>query len=106
MLVQGPSVILGDFNTGPDYSKARCGDRFASMAAGGFMHALPSGEGSYWTPVGKQKQLDHAFVSPHLRLVSANYLREKDGTLLAGKGGMSDHALLLVELERIPTVLR
>ncbi|NLX49079.1 MAG: endonuclease/exonuclease/phosphatase family protein [Methanospirillum sp.] len=100
-----PSVILGDFNTDPTYSPARCGDRFRRMEAEGWHHAKPPGS-SYWTPGGgRGRQLDHAFFSPHFRIAGAGYVRASNGFAFAGKGpdALSDHAALLVEVERLPT---
>lgn len=98
---QRPSTILGDLNTDPTYSPARCGDRFARMEDEGWHHAKPPGS-SYWTlKGGLGKQLDHAFFSPHFRVLAAEYVREFRGFTFAGAnpGAMSDHAALLVTIE-------
>jgi hypothetical protein len=75
------------------------------MEAEGWRHAKPSGS-SYWTlRGGLGKQLDHAFFSPHFRVLKAEYVRETGRFSFAGKGpdALSDHAALLVEVERLST---
>jgi hypothetical protein len=74
------------------------------MEAEGWHHAKPPGS-RYWTPGGGLgEQLDHAFFSPHFRIPGAEYVRASGGFTFAGKGpdALSDHAPLLVEVERLP----
>lgn len=52
-----------------------------------------------------EKQSDHAFLCSHIRIPGAEYVRASGGFTFAGKGpdALSDHAPLLVEVERLPT---
>jgi endonuclease/exonuclease/phosphatase family metal-dependent hydrolase len=101
-----PFVLLGDFNTDPKYSRARCGHRIAELVVEGWRHAVPpEGEGaSYWTPRGHGVRIDHAFMSQHFKVHAARYVAEAGRYLFAGKGrgALSDHAALLVEIALLP----
>jgi endonuclease/exonuclease/phosphatase family metal-dependent hydrolase len=93
--------MIGDFNTDPNYSRARCGNRFASMESHGWIHAAPTEGASYWTLRGKGVRIDHAFVTRHFSVKRARYLEEVDGQrIVRSKEALSDHALLLVDLLR------
>jgi endonuclease/exonuclease/phosphatase family metal-dependent hydrolase len=96
-----PSILIGDFNTDPGYSKARCGPRIATMVDAGWSLAAPESGSSYWTLFGLGKRLDHAFVSPHFKVLAAEYAKEVNGFRLArGRGALSDHAALVVDISR------
>lgn len=99
-VINQPFVLMGDFNTDPRYSRAKCGDRIAGLVASGWQHAAPSNGCSYWTPKRHEVVIDHAFFTPHFQVHKAEYVREVDGIAMAGKvGALSDHAALLVEVE-------
>jgi endonuclease/exonuclease/phosphatase family metal-dependent hydrolase len=99
-LVDKPFVLIGDFNADPRYPRSRCGDRIAALVAAGWRHAVGEG-GSYWTPRGHAVNIDHAFVTPHFEVRTAQYVKEIDGIFLAGTlGAVSDHAALLVTVVR------
>lgn len=103
-LRERPSVILGDFNTDPNYSHERCGDCIGQMVTEGWQHAKPQGS-SYWTINGEiGRQLDHAFVSEHFSVNRAEYIVESGPYVFAGKrvGAMSDHAILLIDIDQQP----
>jgi endonuclease/exonuclease/phosphatase family metal-dependent hydrolase len=98
-----PFVFMGDFNVDPSYSPNKCGDRIGKLVASGWQHAAPSSGVSYW-PVagGTGKRLDHAFVSKHFVVRNTEYIWESGNYVFAGKtlGAMSDHAALLIEIDR------
>jgi endonuclease/exonuclease/phosphatase family metal-dependent hydrolase len=94
-----PFAILGDLNTDPKYTKARCGDRIGMLVESGWQHAAPESGGSYWTPNGDEVRIDHAFASPQLTVCHASYVREQAGYRYAGKQALSDHAVLVVDVE-------
>ena len=99
LLVQ-PFVLMGDFNTDPAYPRARCGDRIRAMQDAGWQHACPAGGASFWTTTGHAVRIDHAFASSHFRLKHAEYLPVVNGRRIVGSNALSDHAPLVVELER------
>jgi endonuclease/exonuclease/phosphatase family metal-dependent hydrolase len=86
-MLHGPSVIIGDFNTDPAYPPAKCGDCILALVASGWIWAEASGW-SYTSPTGAVRRLDHAFVSPHLRVTGAEYVRSTQ----------SDHAALVINI--------
>jgi endonuclease/exonuclease/phosphatase family metal-dependent hydrolase len=98
-----PFVIMGDFNVDPSYPPSKCGNRIGNLVAAGWQHAMPSSGVSYW-PVagGVGKRLDHAFISKHFIVREAEYIWESSHFIFAGKkeGAMSDHAVLLVDIEQ------
>lgn len=97
-----PLVIIGDFNTDPDYSHARCGDRIYQLVNEGWQHAMPKSGASYWAITnGSGKRLDHAFISKHFDVLNTKYISESGRYVFAGKKpeAMSDHAVLLVEIQ-------
>jgi len=98
-----PFVIMGDFNTDPEYQPAKCGDRISKLVDEGWQHAIPKSGASYWDiKNGNGKQLDHAFISRHFDILDAKYISESGSYVFAGKKSeaMSDHAILLLEINR------
>jgi endonuclease/exonuclease/phosphatase family metal-dependent hydrolase len=100
--IRRPIILAGDLNTDASYPRARCGDRLERLTHAGWRHAIPDEGVSYWTLNGDGKRIDHAFVSPHFRVVDARYVTEAAGHRLIGKPAqaLSDHAALIVDLER------
>ena len=62
-----PFVMIGDFNTDPNYSPSRCGDCIKRLVDDGWQLATPAGGSSFWTLNGNAVCIDHAFVSRLLR---------------------------------------
>lgn len=102
-LVHTPIVMIGDFNSDPNYSKSRCGDRFAQLVADGWQLALPEDGASYWSPNNHAVRLDHAFVSKDYRVMSARYIDRVDGLILANRHSytLPDHAALEIVIENV-----
>lgn len=100
-VVSDPTVIIGDFNSDPNYSKARCGDRFEKLVEDGWQLALPEEGASYWSPNNHAVRLDHAFVSKHSLVLSSRYITHIAGLTLANRCGsmLPDHAALEVVIE-------
>lgn len=96
-----PTVIIGDFNSDPNYSKARCGDRFEKLVEDGWRLAMPEEGASYWSPNNHAVRLDHAFVSEHNLVLSSRYITHVAGLILANRCGsmLPDHAALEVVIE-------
>jgi len=96
-----PFVIMGDFNTDPDDSQAKCGNRIKQLKDNGWQHSMPSSGASYWAIINDSgRRLDHAFISRHFDVLAAEYISESGGYVFAGKKSeaMSDHAVLLIEV--------
>ena len=100
-VISSPTIIIGDLNSDPRYPKSHCGDRFAKLVESGWQLALPEDGASFWAPSNHGVRLDHAFVSPHYRVVSAKYVAEIAGLVLANKRkpSLPDHAALEIEIE-------
>jgi len=98
-----PFVILGDFNADPSYPPSKCGNRIGNLVTAGWQLAAPPSGASYLAVAnGEGKRLDHAFVSKHFIVRNAQYVWENNSFIFGGKSSdaMSDHAALLVEIER------
>jgi endonuclease/exonuclease/phosphatase family metal-dependent hydrolase len=96
-----PFVLMGDLNTDPDDSKAKCGDRINQLMDNGWQHVMPKSGASYWSiKNGSRRRLDHAFVSRHFDVLAVEYISESGSHIFAGKKSesMSDHAVLLIEV--------
>jgi len=100
-----PFVIIGDMNTDPLYPSKDYGDRLLHMAQAGWRHALPETGWSYKgnsTKEGREKRLDHAFVTQHFELISAEYVQRLGMHVFAGDKDrqLSDHAPLVIEIRK------
>ncbi len=95
------SIILGDFNTDPSSSIARCGDRITRLVEKGWMHASPETGSSYVGPGGASVCIDHAFLSGLWGVAEASCVTDGGGIQFSGKhtGALSDHAALLVSVD-------
>lgn len=100
-----PFVIIGDMNTDPLYPPRDYGDRLFQMAQAGWLHALPEAGWSYKgnaTKDGCEKRLDHAFVTQHFELTTAEYVQRLGRHVFAGDKirQLSDHAPLVVGIRK------
>ena len=98
---ESPFIFLGDFNTDPNYTKVRCGDRFNILIKQGWQNATPSEGASYWSPIGNGVRIDHAFTSNHLLIKKTQFIKQSGQYVFVGKDpeALSDHAILMVDLE-------
>lgn len=119
-LRQGPTVVLGDFNSGEPSDSSKDADyfdpaKFSSLLADGWTSALRHMDGpgpsySWWHSAGSGFLIDHALVAPSLvdDLRDARLVTAADGRHLVRVPGeddcqlapVSDHAALLVDLDR------
>lgn len=97
-------VIAGDLNTALTDDAADCGDCARLLLDTGWRDAIPAG-GYSWRHAatsGITRRIDHAFVSPVLVPLHAEYSWQFHGLAPeAGscKAGIPDHAMLVVDLE-------
>jgi len=105
------AVLIGDFNTGLHYRDETgktfvCADDMQRLLDSGWRDAWacthprelrpPS---SWWSNAGNGFRLDHCFMSPAApEPTSVEYAAELDGSLLGGRGGLSDHSPLIIDL--------
>jgi hypothetical protein len=80
-------VFIGDFNIGVKDVDEPGRKAVASLVGKGFR------------PVGEVGGLDRALLTPELQLKSFSVLYKVAGFSLTGKGGLSDHPMLIVEVE-------
>jgi exonuclease III len=96
-----PFVLVGDLNADLKSPPNRWGRYLGELSAAGLQHLLPPTGESYWSPNRTAARLDHAFASSHLEPGAAAYVTQAGGHTLAGSAGaLSDHAALVVEVER------
>jgi hypothetical protein len=97
----GLALIVGDFNTAPGDSEARCGDCLAQLVQGGWQHVRPASGYSWRHPeFGTERQIDHIFLSASLVPRRVEYLWEFERLAPEGtsrKIGFPDHAMLVCE---------
>jgi hypothetical protein len=100
-VVDHPTVLIGDFNTDASYPPSRCGDRIQQLIDSNWQHPIPPQGHSYWTPKGHGVCIDHAFVSKHFKVKDVRFITEYAGHVFVGKdkGGLSDHAVLIINIE-------
>jgi endonuclease/exonuclease/phosphatase family metal-dependent hydrolase len=96
-------IILGDFNTELTSKGPNGAVRLLNLAENGWQHASPVTGGSWWLcrdDIIYEHRLDHAFFSKHFTLRSSEYIIENGKYIFAKKpGAMSDHAVLLVDVD-------
>jgi hypothetical protein len=102
----GSALIVGDFNTAPGDSEARCGDCLAKLIRDGWQHVRPVSGYSWRHPqFGTERQIDHIFVSASLVPRRVEYLWEFERLAPEGtsrKVGRPDHAMLVCEFDQAP----
>ncbi len=97
-----PFVLIGDFNTDPDDPESLCKGCIGTLTDGGWQMASPAKEeASFWTVKGRPCRLDHAFVSRHFTVLESRYVCDLGvlGSVGRTKGALSDHAILLMDIE-------
>jgi len=101
-------LFVGDFNCDPHTDTRPCTEAFRRLLADGFKLPNPAGPWSYHAPNGTGNaagatRVDHAIVSPALRVSDARYLYKAGRHTLAGNGNsepLSDHAALSIRIPR------
>lgn len=92
-----PIIFVGDLNANPDIESPHPGHRtLRTLESDGWQ--VPRAEGQYSYRTGAR--LDHAVAARALTVRSARYVIEHEGQVLCGgKGAVSDHAPLLLEIQ-------
>jgi endonuclease/exonuclease/phosphatase (EEP) superfamily protein YafD len=94
-LQSGPAVVIGDFNTSARSRTVR------ALEGRGWQVATGRG-GSFKSKKGEITSIDHALVSPGLRILDAAYEWAVGDCSFAGSPqAYSDHAVLRVDLEGV-----
>ena len=76
------------------------GRQLTSLRDDGWLLPPPEGEWSYVSHDSKiRSRLDHALASPNVGRIACRYVIESEGIVAAGPGGVSDHAILIVDCE-------
>ena len=96
-------LYIGDLNADPNNGRKTGGKALASLRQDGWQIPEPVGEWSYRSSRAGSR-IDHAVVSPSLRVESAIYWAEIDGFRCAGaEKHLYDHAPLSVDIDvRLP----
>lgn len=94
-----PSIILGDLNTDPNDTVAKCGNRIKMLEDQGWQRASPIETSSFKS---NGRCIDHAFVTHHYKITSAQYIASKGNYIYMGNdaNAMSDHAALILEITK------
>lgn len=93
-------LLIGDLNGDPHEKKSRGGKMFRDLIDHGWK--IPRAEGDWSFLSGKgNSRIDHAVASQAVGAISARYVVEVDGVIVAGPGtvAISDHAILLCEID-------
>ena len=91
----------GDFNTALGDQDAYCGDCLDVLPGSGWQHVVPP-DGFSWRggKDGKERRIDHTFLSPGMPRAQGRYLWDFQ-TLSpeagSGRVGIPDHAMLVVD---------
>ena len=92
-----PAVLIGDFNVDPSRAS---GARLRQLIGAGWQHAWQEDGWSFCSTGGSKTRIDHAFVSPKIRVRRASYVSTVGSYVLAGtRSALSDHAALVVEAD-------
>lgn len=97
-----PAIIVGDFNTAPGDPRSGCGDCLDRLSQTGWRHIRPDSGYSFRHRSGRERQIDHGFVSPCVIARCAEYrwdFHTAAHDAPSGNTGIPDHAMLIVDLE-------
>lgn len=92
---------MGDLNTDPNRGRHAPARHLRALAAEGWQIPHAEGEWSFISKQGLGTRIDHAVVSPSLRIAEARYLETHEHLTLAAPnklGAVSDHAPLFLRL--------
>lgn len=91
-------LFIGDLNADPLDNRSIGGRVLAALCRDGWQVPIPRGEWSYCGHKARTR-IDHAVVSPNLRVTDSAYWSEIDGSPCAGRGrALYDHAPLSVDV--------
>lgn len=101
------AVFIGDFNGDPDRPKTPAGRHLAGLRRKGWAVPSPAGEWSYISHDARRRsRLDFVAATPSTKILTASYIHEVLGIVLAGPAEskpISDHAALLTSIDLLPT---
>jgi hypothetical protein len=101
-LLNKPAVIIGDFNTAPGDPISTCGDYIDRMSQMGWIHARPASGYSFRHSSGTERQIDHCFVSPTIKVERVEYVwdfHDMASDAASGTVGIPDHAMLIADVK-------
>lgn len=104
-LCVGSALIVGDFNTAPGDSEARCSDCLRKLIQGGWQRGPAAGYSWRHPQSGTERQIDHIFRSASLVPRRVEYSWEFERLTpkgMSGKVGFPDHAMLVCEFDQAP----
>ena len=94
-----PIIFIGDLNADPNDAKSPGGRTLATLRQGGWQIPEPEGDWSF-ARKDVRTRIDHAVVSPRLRVVKATYCSTIGDLVCAGPHpALYDHAPLCIDLE-------
>jgi hypothetical protein len=98
----GKVIVIGDLNGDPNSPRSIGGSHLRGLRDKGWKLPVPKGDWSYISSNGSQSSsVDHVVASPAVGAVSASYLSEIDGVVIAGpkdRDPLSDHAIIQCEV--------
>ncbi|MBN1336430.1 MAG: endonuclease/exonuclease/phosphatase family protein [Deltaproteobacteria bacterium] len=97
--LSAPAVLIGDLNVDPDRPPGPGSEALQRLRTLGWQIPAEEGPWSWIGSSGVTSRLDHALLSPFVRCRSARYLDRVDGRVVAGPDALSDHALLVLDIE-------
>jgi endonuclease/exonuclease/phosphatase family metal-dependent hydrolase len=102
-VIHRPIVYIGDLNADPAKKRSVGGRHMVELARQGWQIPSSDGPWSYISRTGSTSRIDHALVSPGLRITQIRYVVELPRILLAGPkpDAISDHAALVADVVRL-----
>lgn len=97
-----PIVFMGDFNTDPDQPRRSTAKHLLQLRCEGWSVPRPEGSWSFISKTGNGTRIDHAVLSPCIKVISAQYVAVAGSVTLAApsrKASVSDHAALVVNID-------
>lgn len=95
-------VFMGDFNTDPDHPRRTTAKHLLQLRSQGWSLPSPEGSWSFISKTGNGTRIDHAVLSPSIKVISAKYVTEAGSVTLAAPNrlaAISDHAALVLDIE-------
>lgn len=97
-LMAHPTAIMGDFNTTPISTKSYGGEHLRELLRRGWATSPQVNTGTCMFR-GTLRHIDHIFTDKKLVVSSSENVWERNGIRFGGKGGLSDHACVVVDAE-------
>jgi exonuclease III len=102
-LLHRQTIAIGDFNIDPSRPHTIGAHHLRRLQALGWHLPTPDGDWSFISVRGCSSRIDHALVSPSIRVLNARYIINANGYAFAGPGSnyLSDHAPLVIEADHM-----